>query len=282
MGMDAVIYLGNYAPLLHGPPAVVVVQNLLLAVDDPAFGRAHQLYRRFALTQIARTAAAVVAISRTLAQALERREPRLRGRVRVVRPPFNVAELLRATPRFLPDAPREYFLAIGRPWDYRDYPLALRSLAESRLPHSLVIVGEASQEEREALRHEASRLQLADRLVFAGMVEDHGELRAWYEGATALLATSRLEAFGYPLGEAMALGTPIVAVRRTAFPEVVGDAGFLVEPRASDVSGALQLVVRPDERARLVELGQSRVGTVTWDSVAAELTEICREVAPKS
>ena len=35
---DAVLYLGNYAPVRTGPPAVCVVANLLLAVDDPGLG----------------------------------------------------------------------------------------------------------------------------------------------------------------------------------------------------------------------------------------------------
>lgn len=278
-GADAVLYLGNYAPLLPGPPAVAIVANLLVAIDDTDYGRGRALYRRFARSQIARRAAAVVAISRTLADALERAAPRLRGRTRVVPPPFDVAEVMSASSARLPDAPDQYFLAVGRPWAYREYPLALEGLVESRLPHSLVILGEAPQKERLPLEKRAVELGVRGRLHFAGFVTDAGELRSWYERASAVVATSRLESFGQSLGEAMAVGTPVIAVRRTAFPEVVGDGGLLVEPTAEDLAQALRAVVRPEERERLSERGRRRAGELTWDRCAEQLIEICREVA---
>jgi glycosyltransferase involved in cell wall biosynthesis len=302
-GADAVLYLGNYAPLLSGPPAVAIVGNLLLAVEDRdqgvadaaygryapllkvrdrAYGRSRAVYRRFARTQIARRAAAVVAISRTLADALERSEPSLEGRVRVVSPPLDVARISTARPVPQATAPEAYFLAVGRPWAYRDYPLALEALAASALPHSLVILGEAPAAERRPLELRAAELGLRDRLRFAGAVSDPGALHAWYAGAAALVATSRLESFGQPLGEAMAVGTPVVAVRRTAFPEIVGDAGLLVEPSAAEIAAALQSVVRPAERERLAELGRRRAGASSWSRCADELVEICREAARAS
>jgi glycosyltransferase involved in cell wall biosynthesis len=220
-----------------------------------------------------------VTISQTLANALEHVAPGLRGRIRVVRPPFNVAEVLSAPARPPDDAPAEYFLAVGRPWGYREYPLALEALALSALPHTLVVVGEAPGEERAPLERHARELGLDGRIRFAGLVGDPSRLRGWYEGAAALIATSRIEAFGYPLGEAMALGTPVVAVHRTAFPEIVGDAGLLVDPAPSALAAALRDVVRPEERQRLAERGRSRATAYGWDECAAELVAICREVA---
>jgi glycosyltransferase involved in cell wall biosynthesis len=296
-GADAVIYLGNYAPLRGGPPAVCVAANLLLAVDDPglgvskaqrgavdrarmaSFGRARAAYRRFARSQLERRARVVVTISETLAEALERVAPGLRGRIRVVRPPFNVAEVLATPARRPDDAPSEYFLAVGRPWGYREYPLALEALAASGLPHSLVVVGEAPAEERAPLEEHARRLGLEGRIRFAGLVDDPALLRGWYEGAAALVATSRIEAFGYPLGEAMALGVPVVAVNRTAFPEIVGDGGLLVEPTAATLADALRKAVQPEERERLAALGRRRAAAYSWDDCAAELVAICRNVA---
>jgi len=107
-------------------------------------------------------------------------------------------------------------------------------------------------------------------------------LHGWYRGAAALLATSRIEACPQPPGEAMAVGTPVVAVRRTAFPEIVGDAGLLVEPSAAEIAAALRSVVRPAERERLAELGRRRAAASSWSRCADELVEICREAARAS
>lgn len=296
-GADAVIYLGNYAPLRAGPPALSIMANLLFAIEDralsisevdrghlsrvraAAFSRAREQYHGFVRSQLARRTQAIVAVSRTLADALEVAEPKLRGRIRVIPPPFNVAEVVSA-PAIRPDgAPDEYFLALGRPWAYREYPLALEALAESGLTHALVIVGDAPPEERVPLERHAESLGLDGRLRFAGRVDEPSVLRGWYEGAAALVATSRVEAFGYPLGEAMALGTPVVAVRRTAFPEIVGDGGLLVEPTVEAVAEGLRQVIRPAERDRLAELGRNRAGGRSWDDCAAQLLEICEEIA---
>src|SRR5215210_3079282 len=276
--LGAVLYLGNYAPVLSGPPPVVIVTNLLVAIDEPAYGRSRALYRRFARSQIAKRAAAVVAISHALADALESSAPALRGRIHVVPPPFDAAEVNAARASVVADAPEQYFVAVGRPWPYRNYELALEALAASKLPHSLVILGEAPDEERLPLEKRASELGIRDRVRFTGFVTDVGALRGWYEGASALVATSKLESFGQSLGEAMAVGTPVVAVRRTAFPEVVGDAGLLVEPTVEGVADGLQTVVRPEERDRLSARGRERAARTTWDRTAEQVVEICRDV----
>ena len=57
------------------------------------------------------------------------------------------------------------------------------------------------------------------------------ELIAVYDGAAAFLSLSWRETFGVPLLEAMARGVPVVAAAWGAAPEVVGDAGVLVDPR---------------------------------------------------
>lgn len=296
---DVALYLGNYAPLLRGPRAVSVMASLLITVDDPTvgvpeasrgplararmalFARARARYHRLGRSQLRRRADAVVAISQTLADALEDVCPSLRGRVRVVPPPLDVARVAQARSAEISQPPEPFFLAVGRPWGYRDYPLAFDALAASGLAHSLVIVGEATPEERRPLEEHARKVGLGDRVTFAGIVDDLGELRSWYERSAALVATSSLESFGQPLGEAMALGTPVVAVNRTAFPEIVGDGGLLVDPTVEGVAEGLRRVVRPEERERLARSGRSRAAAYTWDDSAARLLDICREVAPE-
>jgi glycosyltransferase involved in cell wall biosynthesis len=97
--------------------------------------------------------------------------------------------------------------------------------------------------------------------------------------ATVLVVPSTYEGFGLPALEAMAAGTPVVASRRTSLPEVVGDAGILVEPVGGAIADALLAVVA--DRALADDLsarGLARSASYTWQRTAAAHLAVYREV----
>jgi glycosyltransferase involved in cell wall biosynthesis len=87
------------------------------------------------------------------------------------------------------------------------------------------------------------------------------------------------EGFGLPALEAMACGAPVVAARAGALPEVVGDAGLLVDPRSSDaLSAALDQVLRqPALAAELAAAGPRRAAGFDWRTSANQVLEVLRE-----
>lgn len=72
-----------------------------------------------------------------------------------------------------------------------------------------------------------------DKIIFTGYVPD-ADLAAIYSGARIFLYPSLYEGFGLPLLEAMQCGVPVIASNRTSIPEVVGDAGLLLDPQSID------------------------------------------------
>lgn len=86
-------------------------------------------------------------------------------------------------------------------------------------------------------------------------------LKCLYYMSELLLFTSFYEGFGYPPLEAMACNTPVVASNLTSIPEVVGDAGILVNPTDLDaIVQAIKLIMnRSDLREKLVKRGMERV-----------------------
>jgi glycosyltransferase involved in cell wall biosynthesis len=94
-----------------------------------------------------------------------------------------------------------------------------------------------------------------------------------YRGADCFVFPSRGEGFGLPPLEAMACGTPVVASRAASIPEVVGDAGVLVDPDdVAEIAGALERVVgSPATRAKLIRAGREQARGFTW-ARCAELT----------
>ncbi len=104
------------------------------------------------------------------------------------------------------------------------------------------------------------------------------ELVALYNGALLLVLPSFYEGFGLPALEAMQCGTPTVVSNRASLPEVVGDAGLLVDPDdpASIADACWRLITDPDERARLRERGDQQARAFTWRATAEKTVQAYR------
>ena len=92
---------------------------------------------------------------------------------------------------------------------------------------------------------------------------------------------SLYEGFGLPILEAMACGTPVVASNTSSLPEVVGEAGLLVDPLNTDaLAAALELALLDEPlRARLRRRGLARAAQFSWPAAARSLLGIYRRLA---
>ena len=120
----------------------------------------------------------------------------------------------------------------------------------------LVLAGPKEHQYRE-LTGLSSELGLRDRVVFPGVISEDDDPAALYSGAEIFLMPSLYEGFGLPPLEAMACGTAVIASSTTAVPEVVRDAGILVNPRNIDeISDAIRLVLTNAQlKKRMIEKG---------------------------
>ncbi|MEN8150296.1 MAG: glycosyltransferase, partial [Planctomycetota bacterium] len=113
-----------------------------------------------------------------------------------------------------------------------------------------------------------------------GFVPDRDLVRL-YNLAAVLAYPSLSEGFGFPPLEAMACGTPVVAARAGAVPEVVRDAALLVDPASpAALAEALRSAIE-DEAVRndLTLRGHERVGDFRWTGVASEAIRLLGSVA---
>ena len=101
-----------------------------------------------------------------------------------------------------------------------------------------------------------------------------------YNAADVLVAPSHHEGFGITLIEAMACGTPVITSKTSAMPEVVGDAGILVEP--NDHQAIAHLIYQLDcnlaYRQELIEKGLVRAKDFTWEKTAQQIAEVYEKV----
>jgi len=110
------------------------------------------------------------------------------------------------------------------------------------------------------------------------------ELPAVYSMARFLVLPSLMEGFGLPLLEAMACGTPSLAARAGALPEVGGEASWYADPLdVADLRrGLIRLMEDAAVRKDLSERGLLRVRSFDWRKTASEVAGLYREVLSSS
>jgi glycosyltransferase involved in cell wall biosynthesis len=135
----------------------------------------------------------------------------------------------------------------------------------------LLIAGKATPEAGEWLER-INRPPLNAVVRHIGYV-DPSRTRELYTGARVLVVPSFEEGFGIPVLEAMTLGVPVIAARRGALPEVLGDAGQLVDPaRPAEIATAITRLLRDDAfAAACATRGLARARGYGWDTTASRV-----------
>jgi glycosyltransferase involved in cell wall biosynthesis len=147
----------------------------------------------------------------------------------------------------------------------RGFAAALPSLPE---PHDLVITGRphtgnaALYPPLEPLIRE---LGIAEHVRLTGFVGEEDK-RDLYRAAAAFAFVSEYEGFGLTPLEALACGAPVICSNRSSLPEVVGEAGLLIDPEPEPIARALIALLTDEElRADLVARAPRRAARFSWE-----------------
>lgn len=176
---------------------------------------------------------------------------------------------------------RRYVLVVGSLEPRKNLTRIFRAwaLIQARVPEDLwlVVVGTRGSP-RVFGRTEINNLP--SRVFFAGRVDD-AVLAALYAGALIFVYVSLYEGFGLPLLEAMASGVPVVAGNRSSLPELVRQAGVLVDPaNEHDIAEAVQtLVDNPSLRQDLRCRGLLRAKQHSWEQTARTTWQVLQATA---
>jgi glycosyltransferase involved in cell wall biosynthesis len=181
-------------------------------------------------------------------------------------------------------AGRPYVLAVGTIERRKGLPALVRAFGELQHPDLALVIAGAPGDDSDALRDAIDTLGSvgAGRVLLTGRIDE--PTRSWLlRHATVLAYPSLDEGCGFPLLDAMQVGTPVVATRAGSIPEVAGDAALLVPPHDHHaLAGALQRAVDDDAlRAGLVEAGQRRWPRFGWDACARGLLEMYRRTVQR-
>ena len=176
------------------------------------------------------------------------------------------------------DLPKQYVLFVGALNPRKNVSRLLQAFdalkSTTDLPHKLVLIGPRNKKIFQKLDIEAT-----DDILLRGFVSER-ELKYAYRNADLFAYPSLYEGFGLPPIEAMACGTPVVSSTVSSLPEVIGDAGELVDPTDTEaIARGMEHVLRDSQyRDTLVERGRERAERFTWGRAADEFIRLFEEI----
>lgn len=119
------------------------------------------------------------------------------------------------------------------------------------------------------------RLNLQDNVILLGYVDDT-TLQWLYQNCFAFVYPSYFEGFGLPVLEAMSLGAAVITSNTTSIPEIVGEAGILVDPAADDqIANAMDGLAEDANRLpNLRASAKQRAALFSWAKAAGETLKL--------
>ncbi len=284
---DVLFVPAHVVPLVHPRHTVVTIHDLgYLHFPETHLGRDRRYLDR-ATQWSAHAARRVIAISRATRDDLVHFLHIPTAKIAVVSHGVSTAMLRPSEDIIAATLARHgitppYVLALGTVQPRKNLArlvAAFSALRAAGLPHTLVIVGRAGWL-TDPIYEAVTAQTVTEHVQFTGYVPD-GDVPALYAGADVFAFVSLYEGFGMPALEAMACGAPVVAANMSSLPEVVGDAGLLVDPTdVAAIAAALTRVVSDDAlRARLVTAGLARATKYTWERCARETLAVLEATA---
>lgn len=163
---------------------------------------------------------------------------------------------------------RPYVLFVGSLTKTKDIPMLLEMVA--RTPFDFYLIG-GDYWPDPAIDVTIEALHLGDRVKKLGVVPDR-ELPRYYRGAAAFVTAALREGFCLPAAEAMACGTPVVALDRGALKEIVGEGGTVVREKYQFVE-AMEKMTNKKIRATCAKKALMQAKKFRWERFAQHILD---------
>lgn len=285
---DVFISMYPALPLVRPCPRIVLVYDLTPLILHGAYSMRFRVLFRNQLSYAAKYADRIIAISQSTRKDLMAHFGTDSEKIAVVYPGYdsatfkpedNLNRIKGVMQKYSIDG--NYILYVGTFDPKKNIPRLIEAFArlkkEKGIPHQLVIGGKRTWGDDKVFQA-VNELGLEDEIVSTSYVPQE-DLPLLMNGADVFVFPSLHEGFGIPPLEAMACGTPVITSNVTSLPEVVGDAGMLVNPYSVDeIAEAIYKVVSDRElREGMRRKGLERAKLFSWERAARETLQILEE-----
>jgi glycosyltransferase involved in cell wall biosynthesis len=294
---DVLFVPSHVLPVLHPKASVVTVHDLGFRYFPEAHPRLSRWYLDASTRFNARSAATVLADSQATRDDLARLYGIAPDRIAVVylgrdetlapaRDPLQLAAMRERLGLMPAGQPCPYLLYVGTIQPRKNLERLVEAFAralpacEPHLPGlRLVLAGQQGWLAKGTLQKVAA-LGLHERVILPGYVAGQ-DLPALLSAAEAFVFPSLYEGFGFPVLEAQACGTAVLASNTSSLPEVAGAGALLVDPLDVDAlaQGLVRLLTEDGLRPALVAAGFANLHRFSWDHCARETLAVLEQAA---
>ena len=263
-------------PLFFPGKAMVTVHDLGYRLFPDAHPTQQRLYLDLTTRYSARRATVVLADSQATANDLNRFYDIPARKVHVLypgveKPPVNPQSAHSIRAKYaLPD---RYFLFIGTLQPRKNIARIVQAYGQYRTrtrdAAGLVLAG------GKGWLFDPRWVENVNGVVLPGYI-DEADKGALLTMALALVFPTLYEGFGFPVVEAMHCGAPVIASNTSSLPELVGDAGILVNPLEVDaIAEAMQRMAEDAQlRGQLRDRGYTQARQFTWENAARQFWQV--------
>jgi glycosyltransferase involved in cell wall biosynthesis len=287
---DVLFIPAHTMPILHRPSlkCVVTIHDLGYEYLPQYHQFPHKLYLNRTTEFAAKFATHLIAVSNFTKQDLIQKLHVPEDKVTVVYEGVDLIKNRRPTSQKIKEVQQkyglseDYILFVGTIQPRKNLVALIEAFARILPQHKgvqLVLAG-GNGWLSEPIFQAPQRLGIEDKVIFTGYV-DESDKPALYAGAKLTALVSLFEGFGLPMLESMACGTPVISASTSSLPEVVGDAGILVDPTSVEdiAQGLYQGLSDTKLVQKLIDQGYEQVKKFSWDSAAKGTLDVFNKAA---
>lgn len=288
---DVLFVPAHVLPLIRPRHTLVTVHDLGYRYFPETHPPRQRRYLDWSTRWNARVASHILADSRATQDALVQAYGVDSDKITVVYPGYDPDLAPVQEPRRLGEVrkrysiPGDYLLFLGRIQPRKNLLRLVEAFGQvlPQRPNLHLVLAGPTGWLGEPIATRVRELRLASHVHFPGYI-DAVDKAALISGAQVFAYPSLYEGFGFPVLEAQACGTPLLASATSSLPEVVGDGGLLVDPLSvTAIAAGLQRLLEENAlRHRLVEAGFRNLARFSWPAAAAQVAEILRRLSGRS